>query len=67
MDVLLVEPLGASSLVTLGRGDRRMSALVGGRPTLHERQTVKVGLDVRHLHLFDRSSGIALLRGAPSG
>jgi len=67
MDVLLVEPLGASSLVTLGRDGRQMLALVDGRPTLRERQAVEVGLDVRHLHLFDRSSGAALRRGVPSG
>jgi multiple sugar transport system ATP-binding protein len=67
MDVLLVEPLGASSLITLGRDGRQLQALVGGQAAPRERQVVKVGLDVRHLHLFDRSSGIALLRGAPSG
>jgi multiple sugar transport system ATP-binding protein len=67
MDVLLVEPLGASSLVTLKRDDWQLLALTGGRPNLQERQAVKVGLDVRNLHLFDRSSGNALRRGVPSG
>jgi ABC-type sugar transport system ATPase subunit len=67
MDVLLVEPLGANCLVTLGRDGRQLLAQTAGRPALRERQVIEVGLDVRHLHLFDRSSGTALLRGAPSG
>jgi len=67
MDVLLVESLGASSLVTLGRNGRQLLALTNGRPAPRERQIVKVGLDVRHLHLFDRSSGKALRRGASWG
>jgi multiple sugar transport system ATP-binding protein len=67
MDVLLVEPLGANSLVTLGRNGRQLLALTDGRPAPRERQTVEVGVDVRHLHLFDRTSGNALRRGAPAG
>jgi multiple sugar transport system ATP-binding protein len=67
MDVLLIEPLGTSSLVTLGRNGRQLLAMVDGRPTLRERQIVTVRLDMRHIHLFDRSSGTALLRGAPAG
>ena len=59
MDVLLVEPLGSATLVTLGRDGWQLLALAGGRPALRERQSVEVGLDVRHLHLFDRSSGAA--------
>jgi multiple sugar transport system ATP-binding protein len=67
MDVLLVEPLGPSSLITLGRDGRQLLALVDGRPTLKERQTVAVGMDVQHLHLFDRLTGTALRRGVSSG
>jgi multiple sugar transport system ATP-binding protein len=67
MDVLLLEPLGPTTLATLGRDGWQLLALVGGRPALRERQTIEVGLDVRHLHLFDRSSGAALPRLAPSG
>jgi multiple sugar transport system ATP-binding protein len=67
MDVLLVEPLGSATLVTLGRDGWQLLALAGGRPALRERQSVEVGLDVRHLHLFDRSSGAALPLGVLSG
>jgi len=67
MDVLLVEPLGSTTLVTLGRDGRQLVARIDGRPTLRERQTVAVRLDMEHLHLFDRSSGKALRRDVPSG
>ncbi len=67
MDVLLVEPLGPTTLATLGRDGQHLLALVGGQAELRERQSVEVGLDVRHLHLFDRSSGTALPRGVRSG
>jgi multiple sugar transport system ATP-binding protein len=67
MDVLLVEPLGSATLVTLGRDGWQLLAQIAGRPTVKERQTVEVGLDVRYLHLFDRSSGAALPRCEPSG
>jgi multiple sugar transport system ATP-binding protein len=67
MDVLLLEPLGATTLATLRRDGLQLLALVGGRPALRERQAVEVGLDMRHLHLFDRSSGAALPRAVPSG
>jgi multiple sugar transport system ATP-binding protein len=65
MDVLLLEPLGPTTLATLGRDGRQLLATVNGR--LRERQTVEVGLDVKHLHLFDRASGAALPRGVNSG
>jgi multiple sugar transport system ATP-binding protein len=67
MDVLLLEPLGSTTLATLGRDGWQLLAQVGGRPALRERQTVEVGLDVRHLHLFERSSGAALPRGVGFG
>jgi multiple sugar transport system ATP-binding protein len=67
MDVLLIEPLGPSSLVTLGRDGRQLLALTDGRPSLRERQAVEVRLDVRHLHLFERASGTALRPSAPFG
>jgi multiple sugar transport system ATP-binding protein len=67
MDVLLVEPLGSATLVTLGRDGWQLLALAGGRPPLRERQSVGVRLDVKHLHLFDRSTGAALPVGVASG
>jgi multiple sugar transport system ATP-binding protein len=67
MDVLLVEPLGATTLVTLGRDGRQLLAVVGRGAALRERQTVEVGLGVRHLQLFDRTNGSALPRGVLSG
>jgi multiple sugar transport system ATP-binding protein len=67
MDVLLVEPLGSATLVTLERGGRQLLALMQGRPIWRERQVVSVGFEMRDLHLFDRSSGTALRRHAPSG
>jgi multiple sugar transport system ATP-binding protein len=67
MDVLLVEPLGSASLVTLGRNGQQLLALTDGRPAFSERQAVTVGFDVRDLHLFDRSNGKALWRPAAPG
>jgi multiple sugar transport system ATP-binding protein len=67
MDVLLVEPLGSATLVTLARDGWQLLALAGGRPPLRERQSVEVGVNVRHLHLFDRSTGKALPVGVASG
>ncbi|HEX5272840.1 MAG TPA: TOBE domain-containing protein, partial [Gemmataceae bacterium] len=67
MDVLLVEPLGSATLVTLGRDGLQLLAVAPGRPALRERDCVEVGLDVRHLHLFDRSTGAALPPAVPSG
>ncbi len=67
MDVLLIEPLGSTTLVTLGRDGWQLLALAGGRPPLRERETVEVGLDVRHLHLFDQKTGAALPPAVASG
>jgi multiple sugar transport system ATP-binding protein len=67
MDVLLVEPMGSATLVTLGRDGWQLLALAGGRPPLRERESVGVRLDVKHLHLFDRSTGAALPVGVASG
>jgi multiple sugar transport system ATP-binding protein len=67
MEVVLVEPLGSATLVTLGWDGLQLLALAGGRPSFSERQAFKVGIDVKHLYLFDRSSGRALRRDVPSG
>jgi multiple sugar transport system ATP-binding protein len=67
MDVLLVEPLGSASLVTLGRSGQQLLALVEGRSAYSERQSVTVGFDMRDLHLFDRSNGKALGRRLAPG
>ena len=67
MDVLLVEPLGSTTLITLGRNGRQLMARMEGRPTLSEGQTVEVRLDVKFLHLFDRHSGLALRRDVLTG
>jgi multiple sugar transport system ATP-binding protein len=67
MDVLLVEPLGSTTLVTLGRDGRQLLAVAGGRSAPRERETVEVVPDVRRIHLFDRSSGAGLWNGTPSG
>ena len=67
MDVLLVEPLGATALVTLGRIGQQLLAVTDGRSAPRERQAVEVGLDMRQIHLFERSSGQALRHGAADG
>jgi len=67
MDVLLIEPLGASRLVTLTRDGRQLLALSGGQTTFREQQVVEVRLDMQHLHLFDRTQGTTLQRGVSSG
>ncbi len=67
MDVLLVEPLGSTTLVTLGRDGRQLLAQVGSGTSLRERRTVEVALNMDKAHLFDRASGRTLSDGAPSG
>ena len=67
MEVLLVETLGATSLVTLGRGRWQLLAHGERRPSLRERQTVKVELDMKRGHLFDKASGLALGGSIPAG
>jgi multiple sugar transport system ATP-binding protein len=65
MEVLLVESLGATRLVTLRRGGWQLLAQTDGRPAPRERQAVEVVLDMTRAHVFDRASGLALIGGAP--
>jgi ABC-type sugar transport system ATPase subunit len=63
MEVSAVERLGGHCLVTLRRGDWRLTARCDGACSLVERQTAAVELDPSRLHWFDPTSGTAL---APS-
>jgi multiple sugar transport system ATP-binding protein len=60
MRVMLVEPLGASALVTLQRGDWRLTALATGRPEVTLGQQVDVRVAMERAHWFDGPSGLAL-------
>jgi len=65
--VALLEPLGASSLVTVERGEARMTAVGSGRPELREGQEVDVVLDMNRTHLFNGTDGAAGRLGPRTG
>jgi ABC-type sugar transport system ATPase subunit len=67
MEVMLVEPLGSTSLVTLQRDGWQLTAHRDGRHGITEKQKVEVSVDVQQTHLFDRSTGLTLSQGAPAG
>jgi ABC-type sugar transport system ATPase subunit len=67
MEILLIEPLGTTNLVTLGRGHWRLLALVERREWLSERRTTAVDLEMDRTCWFDRSVGWALGSGDPAG
>jgi multiple sugar transport system ATP-binding protein len=66
MVVVLVEPLGSMSLVTLHRGGWQLTAQTNARQVVVERQTVEVNWDMERAHWFDGQSGVALDRLAGS-
>jgi multiple sugar transport system ATP-binding protein len=74
-EVVLIESLGHSSLVTLRHGDWQGVALVPGpgamdrwkRKRLEQESMVEVSINMEHVHLFDRSTGLALNNGLPAG
>jgi multiple sugar transport system ATP-binding protein len=67
MAVVLIEPLGATQLVTVGRGRWRLLALVDRREWLAEQRTVAVDIDMDRTCWFDRLAGWALGSGDPAG
>lgn len=76
MEVLLVEPLGHSCLVTLRHKGWQALALAdaglgrGGGSTFDTcptKQMVEVSFNMEHAHLFDRSTGLALSHSRPAG
>jgi len=74
MEVLLVEALGHSCLVTLRHGDWQAIALcfgaAGGGSTLQQLEQgpmVEVSFNFEHAHLFDRCTGLALNESRPAG
>jgi multiple sugar transport system ATP-binding protein len=61
MEVVLVEPLGAATLVNLSRGDWRVTKQLTAEPLPPvEGGFVEVIFDMTKAHLFDRSNGEAL-------
>ena len=74
-EVVLVESLGHSCLVTLRHGDWQGVALDPGpgaldgwkRKRLEQELMVEVFFNMQHAHLFDRSTGQALNNGRPAG
>jgi multiple sugar transport system ATP-binding protein len=60
MEVLLIESLGSSSLVTLEHGSWQLLAQVERQLPVRERQTVEVLVDMDKIHWFDRINGQAL-------
>lgn len=67
LSVWLVETLGSTCLVTLRKGGLQVSVEVKGRPAWREGETVEVIFDMERAHLFDGSSGQALVHGRPEG
>lgn len=60
MEVVLVEALGDGCLVTLRRGDGRLTALIDRTTGSAEGQTAAVSLDLARACWFDRSTGVTL-------
>jgi multiple sugar transport system ATP-binding protein len=67
MEVVLVEPLGSDTLVTLQRGERRIIARMNKRVPDFEGPLAGVVFDMQQSHWFDSQSGQALAAGVPSG
>jgi multiple sugar transport system ATP-binding protein len=67
MKVILVEPVGSDSLVTVTRDDWRMTAKVSGWSPATPGETVTVEFDMNQAHWFDTISGLALERQGPGG
>jgi multiple sugar transport system ATP-binding protein len=60
VDVRLVEPLGADTLVHARLGQQALIARCAPRAGLAAAQTLQLHADVRHLHLFEPQTGRAL-------
>jgi ABC-type sugar transport system ATPase subunit len=60
--VVLVEHLGAQTLVIAEREGVRFAVLTPGSTAVERGQTVGIALDQAHAHLFDASSGRSLAR-----
>jgi multiple sugar transport system ATP-binding protein len=67
MEVDEVERLGGHSLVTLRRGEWRLTAWREGECSLAEQQTAAVKLDATRLHWFDPTSGTAFRSTCSAG
>jgi multiple sugar transport system ATP-binding protein len=66
MKVTLVERLGSDTLMTLERGEIRMTARTQTRWPTEGAQTVEVVCDMHEAHWFDRDSGMTLTE-VPTG
>jgi multiple sugar transport system ATP-binding protein len=67
LDVVLVETLGAASLVTLQREGVRLTAMMAGTDQPTDGQSMGVVFDMDRAHLFDGASGQALRHGSRTG
>ncbi len=74
MEVLLIESLGNTSLVTLRRGGWQAVAFgddsLSRQPSTEPQKQgpmVDVTFNMEHAHLFDRSTGVALSSSRPAG
>lgn len=64
--VVLVEPDGATSLVTLQRGDTRLTLVSDGAP-VRDGEKWNVVVNMEYAHLFDQATGQALGHGSRNG
>ena len=60
VDVSLVEPLGADTLVHAKLGDQALISRCAPRTGLAAVTTIRLAADIRHLHLFDPGTGHSL-------
>jgi len=67
MTILLVEPQGATCLVTLEREGVRLLTQVDARQEVVEGLKIEVGLDMERAYWFDSSTGAALGTACASG
>jgi ABC-type sugar transport system ATPase subunit len=67
MEVIAIERLGSHCLLTLQRGDWRVTLRCEGECSLGERQTAAVEMDPTRLHWFDPATGQALMPASSAG
>jgi len=67
METILVEPLGDDILLTLRRVELELTARAPRNVVWRPGETVNVMIPMAHAHLFERTTGQAIRRGAASG
>jgi multiple sugar transport system ATP-binding protein len=67
MELVLVESIGHSVLVTLRRADVQITARLVDSDDLGDTNNTSITFLMEHAHLFDGSTGLAISQGRPAG